>query len=219
MRDQRGARFENVDLTGAVFKEVVLVNARISGLIDGLTVNDVDVAPLIRAELDRRYPERTKLRPATADGARDAWKQLEQMWANTLARVREIPESQLHRRVDDEWSFLETVRHLVFVIDAWIGGRVLGQTDQFHPLGVAPSFITDPASMGLDVAADPTLDEVMAVREGRNDIVRELVRDLVDEDLNRQCGDATLQRCLWTLFDEEWHHHWFATRDLEVLIS
>ena len=39
-------------MTGAVFKEVVLVNARISGLIDGLTVNDVQVGPLIGAELD-----------------------------------------------------------------------------------------------------------------------------------------------------------------------
>jgi hypothetical protein len=41
--------------------------------------------------------------------------------------------------VDGEWSFLETVRHLVFVIDGWISGRVLGHTQPFHRLGVAPS--------------------------------------------------------------------------------
>jgi len=28
-----------------------------------------------------------------------------------------------------------------------------------------------------------------------------------------------LQRCLWTLFDEEWSHHSFATRDLDTLTA
>jgi hypothetical protein len=217
VQDQRGARFENLDLSGAVFKEVMLVNARISGLIDGLTVNDVEVAPLIRAELDRRYPERTKLRPATADEVREAWALVEQMWADTIARVRELPEPMLHEAVDGEWSFLETLRHLVFVIDAWISGRVLAQPSPFHPLGVAPSFIRDPSAMGIDVDADPRLDEVLEVVESRDAIVRGVIAPLTDIDLERQCGEHTLQRCLWTLFDEKWHHHWFATRDLEVL--
>jgi len=219
VQDQRGLRIENADLTGAVFKEVVLVNARISGLIDGLTVNDVEVGPLIRSELDRRYPERTKLRPTTADGAREAWSIIDAMWARTIAGVRELPEPKLHERVDGEWSFLETLRHLVFVIDAWVSGNVLGETDQFHPLGVAPSFIADPASMGIDVAADPSLDDVLVIVESRNAVVRGVIDPLTDRELERPCGEHTLQRCLWTLFDEEWHHHWFATRDLEVLIS
>jgi len=212
-------RFENADLTGAVFKEVVLVNARISGLIDGLTVNDVEVGPLIRAELDRRHPERTKLRPTTADRAREAWRIVEQMWVDTIVHVRDLPEPMLHERVDGEWSFLETLRHLVFVIDAWISERVLETAQPFHPLGVAPSFIPDPAGMGIDVDADPPLDEVLAVAESRNQIVRDLVSPLTDAELDRRCGEHTLQQCLWTLFDEEWHHHWFATRDLEVLTA
>ena len=206
-------------MTGAVFKEVVLVNARISGLIDGLTVNDVEVGPLIRAELDHRYPERTKLRPTTADGAREAWRIVEQLWADTIVRARDLPEPMLHERVDGEWAFLETLRHLVFVIDAWISGNVLGETSPFHPLGVAPSFIPDPNAMGIDVDADPTLDEVLAVVESRNDIVRGVIDPLLDRELERPCGEHTLQRCLWTVFDEEWHHHWFATRDLEVLTA
>lgn len=37
-----------------------------SGLIGNFRVNDVDVAPLVEAELDRRHPERVQLRdPAT----------------------------------------------------------------------------------------------------------------------------------------------------------
>ena len=214
----RGARFENVDLTGAVFREAMLVNVRMSGLISGLVINDIEVAPLIRAEMCRRHPELEKLTPITADGVREAWALLEQMWAETIIRVRSLPEPLLHERVDGEWSFLETLRHLVMVIDAWISGRVLGKTDQFHPIGVAPSFIDDPTAMGLDVHADPALDEVLAVREGRNEIVRNLIADLTDAELDRSCAEETLRQCLWTLFDEEWSHHRYATRDLEVLI-
>lgn len=45
--DLSGARFRNVDLTGAKVMEAMLVGARISGLIEGLVLNDVEVGPLI----------------------------------------------------------------------------------------------------------------------------------------------------------------------------
>src|SRR4051794_36281174 len=107
--DLTGARFHNVNLSGAQFAEAMLVNARFSGLIHGLVVNDVEVAPLIVAELDRRYPERTRLRPLDADGVRAAWAVVEQFSAATMDRARAMPEGTLHQRVDGEWSFLETV--------------------------------------------------------------------------------------------------------------
>jgi uncharacterized protein YjbI with pentapeptide repeats len=62
----RGARFVRADLSGATFRDVdlsdvvtdaVLANVSLSGLIVGLTVNEVDVGALITAELDRRHPE------------------------------------------------------------------------------------------------------------------------------------------------------------------
>jgi DinB superfamily/Pentapeptide repeats (8 copies) len=217
--DLSGAHFHNVDLSGATVKEALLVNARLSGLINGLVVNDVEVAPLISAEMDRRYPERTALRPRDADGVRAAWSVIEDLWAATRARAAALPEATLHERVEDEWSFLETVRHLVFVTDVWVSGNILGRTAQFHPLGVAPSFIADPARMGIDVGADPSFDEVVLVREERMDIVRELVAGVTDEDLARTRGEHTMLRCLCTLFDEEWHHNWFANRDLDVLTA
>jgi hypothetical protein len=217
--DLSGASFHNVNLNGAIVKEALLVNARLSGLIHGLVVNDVEVAPLISAELDRRYPERTALRPRDADGVRAAWSVIEDLWVATRARAAALPEAMLHERVDGEWSFLETVRHLVFVTDVWVSGNVLGRTEQFHPLGVAPSFVPDPARMGIDVSADPAFDEVVVVREERMDIVRELVAGVTDEDLGRTRGEHTMLRCLCTLFDEEWHHNWFANRDLDVLTA
>ncbi|MGH2685182.1 MAG: DinB family protein [Actinomycetota bacterium] len=215
--DLSGARFRNVNLQGARVMEAMLVNARFSGLIHGLVVNDVEVAPLIDAELNHRYPERAKLRPVDADAVREAWRVIEGLWQATKDRASRLPEPLLHQRVDDEWSFLETMRHLVFVTDGWISGTVLGRTGHFHPLGVPPSFITDVEPFGIDLGVDPDLTEVLTMREDRMDVVRTLVGDLTDGDLGRQCGDHTLLGCLWTLFDEEWAHNRFANRDLDVL--
>ena len=184
--DLTDARFQNVNLTGARFREAQLVNARFSGLIDGLVVNDVEVGPLIHAEMLRRYPERAKLLPADAAGVREAWAVIESLWAATKARVTTLPEPLLHERVDGEWSLLETLRHLIMVTDAWISGAVLGLTGHFSSIGVVPTFMTDPESFGIDPQADPPLDDVIAVREGRMDVVRDLVVDLSDRDLQRE---------------------------------
>ena len=212
-----GSRFRNVDLTGAKIMEAMLVNARISGLIDGLVLNDVEVAPLIDAEMVRRYPERAKLRPVDAAGAREAWAVIEELWTATKERVSGLPQSTVRRRVDDEWSFLETVRHLIFVTDSWIADRVLGRSD-YHPIGQPPSFVTDTGSYGIDVDTDATMAEVVAVREDRMATVRAIVDRLTDDELDQPRGDETVRSCLWTVLDEEWHHNWFANRDLDVLV-
>ncbi len=191
--DLRGARIV-ADLTGA----------RISGLIDGMTVNDVEVAPLIAAELDRRHPERTTLRPRTPDQAREAWSVVEGLWAATKARAESLPEATLRQRVDGEWSFLETVRHLVFVTDVWVSGPLLNRHEK-HPLGLAPTHV-DATVEPLDVS----LAEVVAAREDR----MASVRALVDDD--SRMGQRQLQHLLVVL-DEEWHHNWFANRDLDRL--
>jgi hypothetical protein len=105
----------------------------------------------------------------------------------------------------------------VFVTDGWISGTVLGRTDHYHPVGMPPSFVRDPERLRIDVRADPSFAEVVIVREDRMAVVRQLVADVTDDDLERQCGDHTMLFCLCTLFDEEWHHNWFANRDLDVL--
>jgi hypothetical protein len=216
--DLAGARFQNVDLTGARLREALLVNARFSGLIHGLVVNDVEVGPLIHAEMARRYPERTKLLPSDAAGVREAWLVIENLWAATKERVAALPEATLHERVDDEWSCLETLRHLIMVTDSWISGNVLGRTGHYYRYGMLPSFITDPEPYGIDPDADPSSSEVIEVREERMNVVRALIADVSDEGLARERGENTVLTCLWTLFEEEWQHNWFANRDLDVLV-
>lgn len=215
--DLSEARFHNVNLAGAKITEAFLLNARISGMIAGLVVNDVEVAPLISAELDRRYPERRKLSPDDADGVRVALDVVEGLWSTTKRRMNGLPEALLHERVDGEWSCLETFRHLVFVTDLWISGNALGRTDHFHPFGMPPSFMTEPERFGIDVDVDPPASEVIAAREQRLDIVREFVSTLTDDELRRNTSEGSVANCLHTYFNEEWHHNWFANRDLDTL--
>jgi hypothetical protein len=69
----------------------------------------------VYAELDRRYPDRARMRPTDPAGFRTAWDILERLWAGTIARARELPPELLHESVDGEWSFIQTLRHLAFL--------------------------------------------------------------------------------------------------------
>jgi hypothetical protein len=74
---------------------------------------------------------------------------------------------------------------LVFAADRWITGPVLGEADQFHPLGY-PYDSAPPAERSpLDLDANPTLDDVLEVRAERTGFVDSLVRDATDESLAR----------------------------------
>ncbi len=235
--DLTGARFTGTDLSGARLHNVIMHGTKISGawmrdvdlsaLIEGtFTVNGVDVGPLVEAELDRRDPDRAKMRPTTADGFREAWEIVERRWADTVERARRLPEAALHERVDEEWSFCETLRHLVFATDAWVGRVVLGAASPFHPWGV--THLEELGREGFDRAAEPSLDEVLVVRAERHAVVRELLAGLTDEELQRVTDQNPapgypedtvhqVQRCLGAIVNEEWEHRTFAERDLAVL--
>src|SRR5258708_25269301 len=55
--DLRGARFTDCDLTGVTIRDGWLVDVSISGYLSNVTVNGVDVASFVSAELDRRPPD------------------------------------------------------------------------------------------------------------------------------------------------------------------
>jgi hypothetical protein len=71
--DFSGARLHGPNFEGTRITDGWLRNADISGVIDGLRVNGVDVAPLVQAELDRRFPQRVKLRATDPQGLAEAW--------------------------------------------------------------------------------------------------------------------------------------------------
>jgi hypothetical protein len=226
--DLSGARFRNVDLRGVKMVDALLVDADLSGLVDGMKINGIEVAPLIKAEMERRYPSRTALFASDASGLQDACHSVHSQWLVTIERARRLPEERLHQRVDEEWSFVETLRHLIFVTDAWIGRVVIGDPHPFHPIGLPPDFVVDGASYGIDPDADPDLGTVVDVRESRFALVTNLAASASPDELERVCPPNpvagyppdTQHRvldCIWTVLDEEWWHHQFAIRDLATL--
>jgi hypothetical protein len=228
--DLTNARFHLVDLTGVMIRGAAPVNVDISGEIQNLRVNGVDVVPLVEAELDRRYPDRVKMRPTDADGFREAWGILERLWQRTVERGRGMVSELLHERVEGEWSFIETLRHLVFATDAWVKRAILGEPSPWDPLDLPHDEMPDEPSVPSDRGARPSLDEVLALRADRMATVRQVIADLTDEKLAGMTEPVmepgypepesfAVRHCLQVILNEEWEHRLYAERDFDVLES
>ena len=225
--DLTDARFVEVDLRRVVMRGVSLGDADINGWIDNLRINGVSVAPLVEAELNRRYPDRAKMKPEDGAGFHEAWDVVERLWGETVERARRLDPALLHESVDGEWSFIQTLRHLVFATDAWATRGILGDPAPWHPLGLPWGEITDTMGMPHDWDARPSLDEVVALRQERMATVRQIIDGLTDERLDDvpPAIDApgwppsghSVRRCLLVILNEEWEHRLFAERDLDVL--
>ncbi|MGH3664237.1 MAG: pentapeptide repeat-containing protein, partial [Micromonosporaceae bacterium] len=112
--DLADAQLRDVDLRNVVMRGVYVNNVDIYGELGTLTVNGVEVSGFVNAELDRRHPERAKMRPTDPAGFREAWDVVERLWGGTVERARGLDPELLHESVDAEWSFIQTLRHLVF---------------------------------------------------------------------------------------------------------
>ncbi|MGC2484719.1 MAG: DinB family protein [Acidimicrobiales bacterium] len=232
-----GARIEDADFSngrlhaanfeGAKITDAWFYNADVSGDLEGLRLNGIEVAPLVEAERARLFPELAQLRASDPQGIADAWTMIEVHWWATVSRARELDPASLYERVDDEWNFVETLRHLVLATDCWLGRMVKGIERTYHPWGLGGSWLSEPGAWGLDVDARPTLDEVLDVRCGRMDEVKLTIAALTPEELHRVCTppntpghpnrEHTVLACIHVILNEEWEHHRYAVRDLEVL--
>ena len=239
-RSFRGADFTGADFTGAVFRDCDLrgvkvadswlIDIDISGLIGNVVVNDVDVTAFVEAELDRRNPELVQVREMqTADEYRTMWGTVERLWSATVERASRLPDGVPYERVGDEWSLVETLRHLVFVIDAWASRTILDESKPYHPLGYPHSSYPpdDAAELGVEIDARPSFDDVLEAHAGRQAVIRRIVAGLTDADLDRPCQrppapgypdeTRTVGRCLRTVMREECEHRRYAERDLDRL--
>jgi hypothetical protein len=236
-----GSRVDDLDLSGVHlhganlettrFTDTSLRDADISGYIEGLRINGVDVEPLVEAELDRRFPERMKLRATDVEGLLDAWSMLEGLWTQTTGRALSLPPDVQPRRVDGEWSFVETLRHLVFATDCWLFRAIHLMRHPYHPWGLTWTG-ADPEmarELGLDVSATPDLAQILPVRLEHQQAVRATLEKLTDGELaevrtapdepGHPDGEHAVLRCLHVVMNEEWEHHRYAVRDLDVLES
>ena len=226
--DLSGARFRAVDLSGVVMRGVELSDVDIHGELENVTINGVDIGPLVDAELNKRYPHRSKMRPETPAGYREAWDILEQLWDETVGRARRLPPEVLHEQVDGEWSFIQTLRHLVFATDSWVRRAVLGDPSPWDPLDLPWDEMPDEPGVPRDRAARPSLDVVLELRRDRMSTVRQVIDGLTEASLD---GDTEpvegpgwpeprsypVRRCLLCILNEEWEHRLYAERDLDAI--
>ena len=228
--DLSGARFVESDLSGVVMRGVEVARADIDApwLVEGefFRVNGVDVIAFVEAELDRRFPGRADRRAGDPDGLRAAWAALERTWAATLERVAAMPAGTVDVSVAGEWSFAETLRHLVHATDTWLGKAVLEIEQPYHPIGQADTSAGDSGSDDTSIVAavTPSYAEVLEVRAGRIAMVRGFLATVTPEELaatrrNPHAPDhpQTVLSCLHVVLEEEWEHHRFAVRDLDAI--
>jgi uncharacterized damage-inducible protein DinB len=222
----RGARFVESDLSGVVMRgvEVRAMDIDAPWLSDGDTffrINGVDVIPFVEAELDRRFPGRAQRRAADPDGLRAAWATLERTWAATLERVAAMPAGTVDVSIDGEWSFAQTLRHLVHATDVWLGRAVLELEQPFHPLGQPDTSAEDD---GQHLTVTPSYAEVLDARAGRVAMVRDFLAAVTPDELSvtrrnphsSEHPETTLS-CLHVILEEEWEHNRFAVRDLDAI--
>lgn len=239
-------RFDNVDFSGASIDDALLSDVTIWAWgpnlttgVQGMTINGVEIQPLVDAELDRRFPERARLRDiADAPSMLAGVEALDRMWTPTIEHAASLDPALLRETVGDGFSFIDTLRHLVFGFDAWMRRTALGQTDPYHALALAfPDAsgtwsVDGPvpwSTVGIDIDARPSLDAVVAARRENTDLALALLRDRSDEELREVPPDSDAPgypgsrsaRSIWqaleTFVNEEWWHHQYAVRDLAVV--
>jgi len=217
--DLSGATFRDVNLTDAKISHACLVNVDIDALVDKLVINGVDVTAYVN-ERDEWYPLRAMIRPTEPAGMREAWAALEAEWAKTLDLANEFPEDKLHESVNGEWSFVETLRHLVFAMDKWFTSPVLGEA--FDPMGLPNTGSRDYPWPSLDYDLKPSLAEAVAARADRATKFRDFLGSVEAVGLTRpvevlENGTNPLLECIYTVFEEEFWHNRYARRDLAEL--
>jgi hypothetical protein len=235
---QEAARFVDEDLRGARFVRSALAGAVIRGgdvrgldidapwLKGGvLMVNGVDVVPFVEAELNQRFPGRSLRHADEPAGLRTAWASVERAWAAAVERIRLMPAGSVDASVDGEWSFAQTLRHLVFATDAWLGKAILRLPQPFHPLGQPHAeYKTDGHDMSLFTTARPAFADVLEVRAERQAQVRAFLATVTPQLLAEPRAtawsaehEAPVLHGLNVILNEEWEHLRFALRDLDAL--
>jgi hypothetical protein len=170
------------------------------------------------------------MRPTDPAGFREAWDVVERLWEQTVARARRFDPGLLHESVDGEWSFIETLRHLVMATECWVHRAMLGDPAPWHPLSLPFDGMPDTPGVPRDRAARPSLDVVLELRHDRMATVRRVVDELTEESLAGVTEPVDgpgwppsrsfdVRKCLLVVLNEEWQHRLYAERDLAVLAS
>lgn len=135
-----------------------------------------------------------------------------------------MPPGSADEQIEDEWSFAQTLRHLVMATDTWLRKAVQGVERPYHPAGLPDSsFAQGSDDSSVFSVGDPDWEEVLRARSDRVGMVREFLETVSDNDLsatrpNPQAPEhqETVLSCMRTILEEEWEHLRYATRDLDI---
>lgn len=217
--DLQRTTFRDVDLTGVRISHARLHDVDIDADIDRVVINGVDVTGYVN-DRDEWYPLRSQVRPHDPAAMRRAWKAFVEAWDGAIERAERLPDEQRHASVGGEWSFVQTLRHLVFATDKWCIAPVIGGA--FHPTGLPNSGSVDFPWPGLDAAAEPSFDEAVGTWRDRAEQVRRHLDTIQPASLEQQVevlenGTCPVRECVQVVFEEHFHHLRYATRDLDSL--
>jgi uncharacterized damage-inducible protein DinB len=214
-----GAHFRDVDLTNTTITHACLANVDIDAIIDKLIINGVDVTVHVN-ERDPWYPLRAMIHETGLNDMAATWAALEGEWAKTIARAQALPDDALHQSVNDEWSFVQTLRHMVFAIDKWFTAPILGES--FHPIGLPNKGSVGFPWPDLDQSLQPPASEALVAFANRSKKFRDFIASVTEADFTRSIevlenGTNPLNMCLWVVFEEAFWHNRYAARDLSLL--
>ena len=232
VRDLRGARFVDCDFSGVRAVSGTFADVELSGWVQHLVVNGVDVTGYVEAELDRRHPERVQLRNLQGpDDFRAMWATIGTLWYDLADRVAGSPDGTAEARVDGEWSYAQTLRHLIWVTDGWAARTILDQERPYHRLGLPQDWFpsSDAGALGIAVDSEPSLEEIVEARTIRMAQIQDIVDGLSGAELGRAVTRTpgphypdeprTVAECLWVVMEEECDHYRYAVRDLDRLAA
>jgi hypothetical protein len=138
----------------------------------------------------------------------------------TMQRAAAFSEEQLQHGINGEWSTVESLRHIVLVVDLWVSKTILAEDDPFHPMALPPSFMPPKLpGTSIDPDARPTFDEACDAVRDRLKTVQAYVDGLNDDELTRpvQAHAKTVGGALNVLFTELKAHNLFLNRDLDLV--
>jgi hypothetical protein len=140
---------------------------------------------------------------------------------STITRLNSFTEAERQQRVNDEWSAVESLRHLVLVIDLWLSRQILGESDPFDPMALPPTFMPPKLfpDSSIDPDAHPSCDEACEVLRGRMTNLHHYVDSLMPEELSRsiEAHAGTVGGALSVILTELEAHDRFINRDLDRL--
>jgi hypothetical protein len=217
--DLSRARFRDVDLDGAQITHSRLTDVVIDAEIGGLVINGVDVTDYVN-ERDEWFVLRSTLHPTEPGRMREGWQAFLVAWEGVIERAEALPDRRRHASVDGEWSFVQTVRHVVFATDKWFTVPVLA--GRFHPLGLPNTGSLDFGWPGVEADAEPTFDEAVAAWRDRGEQLRGYLEDVSLDALDVEVevlenGVTAVHDCIGVVFEEHFQHLRYALRDLDRL--